>query len=94
MLEDQHSLQVLEGILEADEAEQCVSSEFNPVRAGFHGGQDVWTENVLNLGVRPDWLIDKAGYPISSCLQMQAGQHRYVASATQQAMQSAAWAYA
>lgn len=50
---------VLEGILEADEAEQCVSSEFNPVRAGFHGGQDVWTENVLNLGVRPDWLIDK-----------------------------------
>lgn len=29
------------------------------VRAGFHGGEDVWTQDVLNLGVRPDKLIAK-----------------------------------
>ncbi len=29
------------------------------VRAGFHGGEDVWTRDVLNLGVRPDKLIAK-----------------------------------
>ena len=29
------------------------------VRAGFHGGEDVWTRDVLNLGVRPDRLIAK-----------------------------------
>ena len=31
------------------------------VRAGFHGGADVWTRDVLNLGVRPDKLIAKVG---------------------------------
>ena len=44
----------------AEEAEECVSSEFNPVRAGFHGSEDVWTTDVLNLGVRPDRIIAKA----------------------------------
>ena len=41
----------------AEEAEECISSEFNPVRAGFRGSPDVWTRDVLNLGVRPDRII-------------------------------------
>ena len=44
----------------AEEAEECISSEFNPVRAGFLGSPDVWTRDALNLGVRPDCIIAKA----------------------------------
>lgn len=52
-------MQVQEGLLTREEAEECIGIEFNPVRAGFHGGQDVWTRDVLNLGVRPDKAIAK-----------------------------------
>lgn len=50
-----------EELLTSEEADECISIEFNPVRAGFHGSHDhdVWTEDVLNLGVKPDKLIDK-----------------------------------
>lgn len=51
---------VASGIATAEEAEACISSEFNPVRAGFRGGPDVWTRDVLNLGVRPDKIIATA----------------------------------
>ncbi len=36
------------------------------MRAGFHGSQEVWTRDVLNLGVKPDMLIAKVF--IISCL--------------------------
>ena len=52
-------MQVEEGLLTRKEAEECIGIEFNPVRAGFRGGQDVWTRDVLNLGVRPDEAIAK-----------------------------------
>ena len=48
-----------EGLLSTDEVDECISIEFNPVRAGFHGSQEVWTRDVLNLGVKPDMLIAK-----------------------------------
>ena len=50
-----------EELLTAEEADECISIEFNPVRAGFHGSHDhdVWTRDVLNLGVKPDKLIAK-----------------------------------
>ena len=51
--------QVEEGLVSKSDAEECVTSEFNPVRAGFYGGTDVWTRDVLNLGVRPDKIIEK-----------------------------------
>lgn len=51
--------QVQEGVLDQGEAEDCIASEFNPVRAGFHGGKDIWTQNILNLGIRPDQIIAK-----------------------------------
>ena len=49
-----------------EEAEECIGIEFNPVRAGFHGGQDVWTRDVLNLGVRPDRAIAKVSHSYAS----------------------------
>ena len=50
-----------EELLTSEEADECISIEFNPVRAGFHGSHehDVWTRDVLNLGVKPDKLINK-----------------------------------
>lgn len=45
------------GLLTASECESVVRQEFNPVRVGFHGGGDVWTRDVLNLGVSPEALI-------------------------------------
>lgn len=50
-----------EELLTTEEANECISIEFNPVRAGFHGSHDhdVWTQDVLNLGVKPDKLIAK-----------------------------------
>jgi lycopene cyclase CruP len=45
------------GVVSETEAEACIGIEFNPVRAGFAGGRDVWTRDVLNLGVRPDRII-------------------------------------
>ncbi len=50
-----------EGLLTVDEAEECIGVEFNPVRVGFHGGTQVWTRDVLNVGVQPDKLIAKVG---------------------------------
>jgi hypothetical protein len=40
-----------------------IALEFNPVRVGFHGGPDVWTRDVLNLGVKPDKLIALVSQP-------------------------------
>lgn len=56
--------QVHEKLLTSEEADECISIEFNPVRAGFHGSHDhdVWTRDVLNLGVKPDKLIAKVAH--------------------------------
>ena len=48
------------GVLSAEEVERVIGIEFNPVRCGFAGGDDVWTTDVLNVGVRPDVLIELA----------------------------------
>ena len=48
------------GVLTAEEAEEVIGIEFNPVRCGFAGGEDVWLTDVLNVGVRPDVLIATA----------------------------------
>jgi flavin-dependent dehydrogenase len=45
------------GALSSEDAEASISIEFNPVRAAFHGYKDVWTRDVLNLGVSPEKLI-------------------------------------
>jgi flavin-dependent dehydrogenase len=48
------------GALSVEDAEASISIEFNPVRAAFHKYKDVWTSNVLNLGVSPEKLIQGA----------------------------------
>jgi flavin-dependent dehydrogenase len=48
---------VAAGVITADELEQVIGIEFNPVRCGFVGGKDVWLNDVLNVGVRPERLI-------------------------------------
>jgi hypothetical protein len=45
------------GLLTPEEEAAAVAIEFNPVRVGFNGAGDVWTRDVLNLGVRPDALV-------------------------------------
>ncbi len=39
--------------------DECIAIEINPMRIGFAGGADVWTRDVLNIGIRPDMLIEK-----------------------------------
>ena len=41
------------GVLSKEEAEEVIGIEFNPVRCGFPGGDDVWLTDVLNVGVKP-----------------------------------------
>ncbi len=55
--------------MSTDEVDECISIEFNPVRAGFHGSQEVWTRDVLNLGVKPDMLIAKVLFMPDSYLR-------------------------
>ncbi|KAL4433254.1 hypothetical protein ABPG77_003302 [Micractinium sp. CCAP 211/92] len=43
------------GLLAEQEAEECITSEFNPGEAGE--GADLWTRDVLNLGVSPARLV-------------------------------------
>ncbi len=46
------------GLLDEAELAAVISSEFNPVRVGFNGGQDIWVEDVLNIGVSPARLLE------------------------------------
>jgi len=56
------------GVLTREEADSCISVEFNPVRAGFGGGEEVWTRDVLNLGISPDGVIRLVrGFETRSC---------------------------
>jgi hypothetical protein len=45
------------GLLSDAQLRACVVSDFNPVRVGFKGGDDIWVRDVLNLGVSPAALI-------------------------------------
>lgn len=46
------------GLLTADELEEAITTEFNPIRIGFPGMEDIWVEDVLNLGVSPEVLLE------------------------------------
>eukprot|EP00892_Ulva_mutabilis_P010734 jgi/Ulvmu1/8032/UM004_0269.1 len=46
------------GVMTADEVEAAIAIEWHDVRMGFKGGPDVWTSDVLNLGVSPAKLIE------------------------------------
>eukprot|EP00966_Prymnesium_polylepis_P224003 5182218-Prymnesium_polylepis.1 len=48
---------VAAGVLSLEEVDEVIGIEFNPVRCGFPGGEDVWLNDVLNVGVRPERLV-------------------------------------
>lgn len=48
---------VAAGVISLDEVDDVIGIEFNPVRCGFPGGEDVWLNDVLNVGVRPERLV-------------------------------------
>ena len=56
-------MEALTGILSREEIEECISIEFNPVCISFYDSKkgqqkDVWTKDVLNLGVSPVKIIE------------------------------------
>ncbi|MGK7907043.1 MAG: NAD(P)/FAD-dependent oxidoreductase [Synechococcus sp.] len=46
-------------LLTEEELEEAISTEFNPLRLSFYGGEDVWVRDVLNIGVSPMYLLDR-----------------------------------
>jgi lycopene cyclase CruP len=40
------------------ELEQAIASSYNPARVGFLGGNDLWVEDVLNIGIDPVFLLE------------------------------------
>jgi lycopene cyclase CruP len=57
------SRQELQTFLDLDllteaELESAIATEYNPARVSFHGGKDIWVEDVLNIGVDPVYLLD------------------------------------
>ena len=40
------------------ELEKAIASEYNPGRIGFLGGDDIWVEDVLNIGIDPIYLLE------------------------------------
>jgi lycopene cyclase CruP len=55
-----HELQIFEklGLLNQEELESAIASEYNPARVAFTGGADVWVRDVLNVGVNPLYLLE------------------------------------
>jgi lycopene cyclase CruP len=56
------SRQELEVFLELNlltdaELEQAIATQYNPARVSFHGGTEVWVEDVLNIGIDPVYLL-------------------------------------
>ena len=47
------------GLLSLEDLEEVIISEFNPNRVTFKGGEDVWVNDILNVGVAPDKLVEK-----------------------------------
>lgn len=46
------------GILSEDEAEQVITSDFNPNRCGFEDKGEIWVDNILHLGISPAKLVE------------------------------------
>ncbi|MBE9047058.1 FAD-binding oxidoreductase [Pleurocapsales cyanobacterium LEGE 10410] len=46
-------------LLTEEELEQAIATEYNPARVSFKEGQEVWVEDVLNIGVDPVYLLEQ-----------------------------------
>lgn len=45
------------GLITPAQLDACITSEYNPVRVGFTGGEDIWVPDCLNIGVTPRALL-------------------------------------
>ena len=55
------------GVLSQEEVDDSVTVEFNPIKAGFYGYEDVSTVDVLNVGVSPKTLIGHVRNAYEAC---------------------------
>lgn len=46
------------GLLSEAELDKAIATQYNPARIGFFGGNDIWVEDVLNIGVDPVYLLE------------------------------------
>ena len=46
-------------LLTRQELEIAIATEYNPARVSFQPGQEVWVEDVLNIGVDPVYLLEQ-----------------------------------
>ncbi|MDJ0704290.1 MAG: FAD-binding oxidoreductase [Leptolyngbyaceae cyanobacterium MO_188.B28] len=46
------------GLLSEAELDTAIATTYNPARISFHGGEDLWVEDVLNIGVDPVYLLE------------------------------------
>jgi lycopene cyclase CruP len=44
-------------LLTEQELETAIATEYNPGRVSFHGGEDLWVRDVLNIGIDPVFLL-------------------------------------
>ena len=47
------------GLLSEGELEKAIASQYNPARISFTGGEDLWVEDILNIGVDPVYLLER-----------------------------------
>jgi lycopene cyclase CruP len=45
-------------LLTETELESSIASEYNPARVSFLGGEDIWVNDVLNIGIDPIFLLE------------------------------------
>ncbi|MEM7063224.1 MAG: FAD-binding oxidoreductase [Cyanobacteria bacterium P01_B01_bin.77] len=45
------------GLLSESELESAIATEYNPARIHFDGGDDLWVQDVLNVGIDPVYLL-------------------------------------
>ncbi len=44
-------------LLTESELKQAIATTYNPARVGFHGGEELWVRDILNIGVDPVYLL-------------------------------------
>jgi lycopene cyclase CruP len=49
---------LLQGLVTREELENCIVTSWKFDRIGFKGGEDIWVEDVLNVGISPRALIE------------------------------------
>ncbi|MBP0028025.1 FAD-binding oxidoreductase [Roseofilum sp. Guam] len=46
------------GLLTPEQLEEAIATEYNPARVSFPGGDDIWVNDILNIGIDPVFLLE------------------------------------